>query len=73
MEVITVLRDTADEHIDLVKMAPEDNGYILRQWRYPVGVKLCIVTEIKLEEHEVLHLLEVMLDEVEKWRKRESA
>ncbi len=66
MKVLLVLRDDVNGHVDLVKV---DGGYVLRHWNYPLGAKICIVSEIKLETHEMMALLQTLLDEVDEWRK----
>jgi len=71
MKILAVLRDTADERIDLVKQAPETDRYTLRFWKYPVGVQIARVQEITMERHEVIALMALLIDEVEEWRVKE--
>lgn len=71
MKVLVVLRDVADGRVDLIKL--EDGRYVFRQWKMPLGSSICVVNEIRLEEHEVMQLLQVLIDEVEEWRKKDIA
>ena len=66
MRVIVVLRDTADGKADLIRQ--DDNTYMFRQWKYPVGVGVCMIDEITLELHEMMSLLSTLLDEAEVWK-----
>lgn len=71
MKILARIRDTPDGQTFLERT---DRGqYILHQWRCTRGTKICLKQEVTMEKHEVMELLQVLIDEVEVWRRKETA